>query len=168
MPKDPARRNRALLSIYHYGRRGSEALRNRPIPLSVWPLHRAVSEIIEPIEEASLAEVRLALADLCRTRGAGRNAKVDREIQRLAVTFSRLLGQQEWEQDVAARTFASIYYTPQKEMNPETAYLTAIQHLVAIHQKVQTDRGVHADRNFSRVELTDAPWKIKPFERERK
>jgi hypothetical protein len=162
MPKDPARRNRALLSIYHYGRRESETLRNRPIPLSVWPLHRAVTEIIEPIEEASLTEVRLALADLCRTRGARANAKVDREIHRLAVTLSRLHGNHEWQHEEVARRFASIYYGSEKVRSPDMAYLSALQHLVEIHKATRGD-----EKKGFQVEL-DKPWKIEPYTRERK
>ena len=78
------------------------------------------------------------------------------------MTLSRLLGQQEWEHEVVARTFANIYYAPRTEMSPETAYLTALRHLMDLHKKVQTDK-----KDSFRLAL-DRPWKIEPFKRERK
>jgi hypothetical protein len=89
---DYARRNRALLSVYHYGRRQpGKRLHGRPVPLGVMPLHRAVAVLTEePLEDHALHAIRLALGDLCRTRGGRRDSKIDRHIERMATAFSRL------------------------------------------------------------------------------
>jgi hypothetical protein len=140
MATDPAMRNRALLSVYHYGRRGKGTpLSGRPTPLAVLPLHRAVTILIEEPEKRALHAIRLALADLCRTRGAAPDAKVDREIERLAIAFSKLTdeGRQEEQHADLARRFADIFSEerrppPGRDHHPapepgERAYLTALE-----------------------------------------
>src|SRR5205823_1328136 len=115
------RRNRALLSVYHYGRKQpGKLLHGRPTPLSVMRLHHAVSVLVEePLEnhgDESKHAIRLALADLCRTRGGGRNPKVERQIKRLATAFSRIEYRATPDYDHArtAQRFAQIF-TPEDD-----------------------------------------------------
>ena len=116
MATDPAMRNRALLSVYHYGRRGKGALSGRPVPLSVLPLHRAVTILIEEPKERpkkeALHAIRLALADLCRTRAVTPDSKIDREVERLSIALSKLTDEKRREHDHAqfAQCFAKTSY----------------------------------------------------------
>jgi hypothetical protein len=113
-------RNRALLSVYHYGRRGRGPLSGRPVPLAVLPLHRAVTILIEepkdrPKREA-LHAIRLALADLCRTRAVTPDSRIDREIERLSIALSKLTddSRQEHEHAEFAQSFAQSSYSERK------------------------------------------------------
>jgi hypothetical protein len=153
MATDPAMRNRALLSVYHYGRRGKGPLSGRPVPLAVLPLHRAVTVLLEESEDEpksrSLHAIRLALADLCRTRGGAPDGTVDREIERLAIAFSKLTDDNRTERDHAemARHFADIFSEEPVERpargerhrvvaDPqERAYLRALEHMLKVSKK---------------------------------
>ena len=140
---DQARRNRALLSVYHYGRKQpGKPLHGRPTPLTLMPLHHAVSVLVkEPLEDhgdQSLHAIRLALADLCRTRGGGRNSKVDRQIARLATAFSRVKHRENPTHDHAetVRSFAEIFANENDAQKSQTeaetdAYQAALHRMVA-------------------------------------
>jgi hypothetical protein len=141
--RDQARRSRALLSVYHYGRKQpGKRLHGRPTPLTLMPLHHAVSVLVkEPLDDhgtESLHAIRLALADLCRTRGGGRNSKVDRQIERLATAFSRVTHRENPDYDHAetARRFAEIFTNADDAQKTQSesendAYQAALHRMVA-------------------------------------
>ena len=124
-----ALRNRALLSVYHHGRKGTGALKGRPTPLTILQLHRAVTALIEPLEKETLPAIRLALGDLCRMRPAHGDAQIDREIERLARAFSKLNDNTEDSQHAeVARSFASIFEEP--DATGSRAYTIALRRML--------------------------------------
>jgi hypothetical protein len=131
-PPDDAKnalRNRALLSVYHYGRKGAGVLKGRPTPLTILQLHRAVTALIEPLGKEALPAIRLALADLCRTRPARGDSQIDREIERLATAFSKVNDNTEDHQHAeVARSFASIFEEP--EATGDRAYTIALHRML--------------------------------------
>jgi hypothetical protein len=137
MATDKAMRNRALVSVYHYGRTGKDKpLYGRPVLLTVLPLHQAVTILIEePLEDEALHAIRLALGDLCRTRGAGNDSKVDREIERLATAFSQLRNKKKGHDHHAkvAQRFADIFSKekPDQGIGEEKAYAEALRRMLA-------------------------------------
>jgi hypothetical protein len=77
--------------------------------LSIIPLHRAVSILIEGLDPEALPAVRLALGDLCRTRSGRPGPQVDREIGRLARAFSKLSQGPDADHERVVEDFLGIY-----------------------------------------------------------
>jgi hypothetical protein len=129
--------HRALLSIYYHGRRAGTVFRGE-VPTVISPLETAVTALIDPLEDEALGPVRLALADLCRTRARAEDAEIDQQIARLATAFSQLIGNSEKGHPEVVAAFNGIF---QDRMPVKSAYERAI--------KVMVDRPRLSQRKLS-------------------
>jgi hypothetical protein len=88
------RLNRALLSIYYFGRKHLEPFAGAPPPPGLLPVDAAVAEL-ESAGSEGLSSVRLALTDLARTRETLKSSRTDEKVEglitRLATTYVNLL-----------------------------------------------------------------------------
>jgi hypothetical protein len=129
--KSARRWNRALLSIYYFGRKNLEPLAGARPPPGILPVDEAVSEL-ESAGRDALGSVRLALTDLVRTRNqlipkSRADQKVEELIIRLSITYSNLLGTHLRAQDFARR-MADLSGRVPGAMD-ETAYVRALNFL---------------------------------------
>jgi hypothetical protein len=131
--------NRALLSIYYHGRKGGHALAGQVRPRRLLSLARAVDELVTAGDPEVIGPVRLALADLCRTRAAGPDTQADRQIERLATKFASLTRQPAYD---VARRFAAISSNSSnsRRVSPADAYLAAIEAMIEFTPAVPTPR----------------------------
>ncbi len=117
--------NRALLSIYYYGRRHQAPLSRHPPPAQVLPLEAAIQVVVG---SRALGVLRLALADLCRTRAAQPSTRIEVLMRELVAAYGRLVGAPGWAAPDIVETFERIFRddaTP----DPEEAYQQAIRRM---------------------------------------
>lgn len=125
--------NRALLSIYYFGRKGTEPFARMPVPRRVWPLEKAVATLTESQDREALSCVRLALADLCRTRTLLSPADpvdktVEEQIVRLTIAFSQLVGIPNDAREELARIFSGLSRGSDSTVDP---YVRALNLMAA-------------------------------------
>lgn len=117
--------NFALLSVYYHGRQNEPPLRGQPPPLGVWSLARAVSVLAT----APIGPMRLALADLCRTRANRSTATVAAQMTKLVLAYELTTTRQQRipgstvHGNVLPAQFENIFKT---KVKPEDAYVQAI------------------------------------------
>ena len=87
--------NQAVVCIYYQGRKRLNPQwfeATADLPFAAWPLKRAVDTLIRERNPHALGCIRLALAELCRTRANFENREASDAIARLATAFVRLVG----------------------------------------------------------------------------
>jgi hypothetical protein len=124
------KRDRALLSVYYHGRKGGAALRGQAVSTPMLQLGDAISALLDPVEKNPVRWIRLALADLCRTRAAGPNAEADQAIAQLATALSQRIDPPRPPAELV-RSFAAIF-PPRRSIKPETAYKEAMLLMVKL------------------------------------
>src|SRR6266478_6833777 len=117
--------NQALMSIYYYGRKTTPRFEGQATPRSVIPLGKAVGVLVSSREKDVIRPVRMALADLCRTRAAGKDLLVDQQIALLASALHRLGGVVTKPEPEIVESFARIF-AGDSPVDPHDAYVRAM------------------------------------------
>ncbi len=120
--------NRALLSVYYHGRRRQAPLSRHPRPTPIMPLEAAIEVVLD---SRALGLLRLALADLCRTRAAEPSARLQDLMRKLAAGYGRLLGYPGRVTPGIVDEFDGIFRRGVR-LDPETAYQQAIRRMKAL------------------------------------
>jgi hypothetical protein len=149
-PKLARRWNRALLSIYYFGRKNLAPFAGAPPPPGLLPVDAAVGEL-ESAGPAALASVRLALTDLARTRdrlepSTRADQKVEGLILRLATTYVGLIGKRGTAPDLARQIADLSGRVPGAD--GDTAYVRVLRRL-AQEEPSRTPPGVAPPRLIS-------------------
>ena len=150
MPSEEALR-KALTSIYFHGRR--EGIENVSVTVSrhMMPLERAIEVLAEATGEDAVGHVRLALADLVRTRAGSGDPRLDRHIRQL----TKKLGELHDKADTHINTFTDIFEREDEApLHPDEAYLKAMGHMQRIHHEHHERSGVRLAK--SRVDFSTA------------
>jgi hypothetical protein len=118
--------HRALISLYYYGRQNQGTLGRHAPPLGVRSLDYAISVL----SNAAVGPVRLALADLCRTRAARPTSRTMQLAMRtLATSYERHLRRLVPELRDARLDLAGAFdglFRTHGRIAPEVAYAGAI------------------------------------------
>jgi hypothetical protein len=133
-----SRWQQALLSVYYHARRSQPSLARRRPPRHVIPLDHAVSALVAETHPQVLTSVRVALAELCRSRARYPHPVLVGHVRLLARKFGSLLPPTELGHlhDVASAHFEQIFEKP--GVHPDTAYLLAIEKMQSLHWQTRT------------------------------
>jgi hypothetical protein len=134
------RRHRALASVYHHGRAGALA---GITPRHVLPLENAVDELLRSEDDEEdhdvRRSVRLALADLCRTRAGRRDDRAEEQIHRLAAWLEGD-GQHAME---SGKRFTAMFAENTREggPHPDDAFVMALRMMVTMESERRAKLG---------------------------
>jgi hypothetical protein len=126
--------NRALLSIYYFGRKDLAPFAGAPPPPGLLPVDNAIGELASAGSQA-LGSVRLAMTDLARTRdrlepSSRADQRVEGLIFRLATTYANLVRTRGTAPDLARQITDLSRRVP--GTNGDTAYVRVLNRLVQV------------------------------------
>jgi hypothetical protein len=165
MPSDEQREalRKALTSIYFHGRR--EEIENVSVTVSrhMMSLEQAIEVLAEAKGDDVVGHVRLALADLVRTRAGSQDPRLDRHIRQLTKKLAELHDKAETH----INTFTEIFEREDESpLHPDDAYLKAMGHMQRIHHEHHERSGerlVKSRIDFSTARHESIRGKEPPF-----